>query len=346
MYATYEDAFNRIKDQSDDDAELAMKVVSYVFYAKRPLKVEELLHALAVEAEDTALDETAISEVEILLSVSAGLVAVDEKSSTIRLVHYTLQEFLEKNREKLIPDADLEMAKKCLTYLSFDIFKSGPCNNEKSLDQRLREYRFLDYASRNWGHHVRENQQPDLIDRVLSYLEDDQKMSCFVQVVHVSTSRYGGWHDWFPKQFNLLHAVAYWGLVEMLAVLPGPVIDINSRDSYGRTALHLGARNGHETMVRVLLEKGAGISGKDQHGSTALHRAARAGHTAVARVLLEKELMLRRRMRRGKQRCMKQLRVEMNPSGGYCWKKGLISKRAMIVDERYYIGQPGMGTKR
>jgi ankyrin repeat domain-containing protein 50 len=288
VYATYEDAFNRIKDQSDDDAQLAMKVVSYVFCAKRPLKVEELLHALAVEAGDTELDETAFSEVEILLSVSAGLVAVDEEGSTIRLVHYTLQEYLEKNRERLVPDADLEMAKECLTYLLFDIFKSGPCNNGEALNQRLREYRFLDYASRNWGHHVRENQQPELIDRVLRYLEDDQKMSCFVQIVHVSTSRYEGWHDYFPKQFNLLHAVAYWGLIEMLAVLPGPVIDINSRDSYGRTALHLGTRNGHETMVRVLLEKGADISGKDQHGSTALHRAARAGHTAVARVLLEK----------------------------------------------------------
>lgn len=43
--ATYKDAIERIKDQSDAEADLGMKVLSYVFCAKRPLKVEELRHA-------------------------------------------------------------------------------------------------------------------------------------------------------------------------------------------------------------------------------------------------------------------------------------------------------------
>jgi hypothetical protein len=77
VYRTYEDAIDRVKGQFDNDIELALKVPSYVFCAKRPLKTEELLHALAVEDEDTALDETTFSEVEILLSVLAGLVVID-----------------------------------------------------------------------------------------------------------------------------------------------------------------------------------------------------------------------------------------------------------------------------
>jgi hypothetical protein len=35
-----------------------MKALSFVFGAKRPLKIEELLHALAVETDDTELDDT------------------------------------------------------------------------------------------------------------------------------------------------------------------------------------------------------------------------------------------------------------------------------------------------
>ena len=94
VFETYNDTIERIKDQHEDDAKLALKILSYVFFAKRPLKVDELLHAVAVEAEDTALDETALSDVENLLRVSAGLVTVDEMSNTIRLVHYTLQQHL------------------------------------------------------------------------------------------------------------------------------------------------------------------------------------------------------------------------------------------------------------
>jgi len=97
VYAIYEDDIKRIEDQSEGDSQLAKRAISYIFCARRPLNVEELRHALAVEAEDTELDETAFPETETLLNVSAGLIRIDQKSSTIRLVHYTLQEYLEKN---------------------------------------------------------------------------------------------------------------------------------------------------------------------------------------------------------------------------------------------------------
>ena len=112
----------RIEDQPEEDSQLARRALSYIFCARRPLNVKELCHILAVEAEDTELDATAFPETEILLNISAGLVRIDEKSGTAGLVHYTLQEYLEKNREKLLPDPEVEIARACLTYLSFDVF--------------------------------------------------------------------------------------------------------------------------------------------------------------------------------------------------------------------------------
>ncbi len=89
---------------------------------------------MAVEAEDTELDETAFPETETLLNVSASLIRIDQKSSTIRLVYYTLQEYLEKNSGKLVLGPEVEMARIYLIYLSFNVFGSGPYSDEEALD--------------------------------------------------------------------------------------------------------------------------------------------------------------------------------------------------------------------
>jgi ankyrin repeat protein len=62
--------------------------------------------------------------------------------------------------------------------------------------------------------------------------------------------------------------------------------DINAKDEKGETALHYAASQGHEEMVRLLLEMGADISGRNVDGWTALHHAAFWGHSKVVIVLL------------------------------------------------------------
>jgi ankyrin repeat domain-containing protein 50 len=96
--------------------------------------------------------------------------------------------------------------------------------------------------------------QSKLMDLTLRLLEDDQRISCFVQVLHAPAAMHDGWHDSFPREFNPLHATAYWGLDAVLAVLLRHGIDINSQNSFGQTALYLGAKGGHETAVRPLVE--------------------------------------------------------------------------------------------
>lgn len=109
--------------------------------------MKKLRHVLTVEVEDIELNEIAFSETEILLNISVDLISVDEKSSITRLVHYILQKYLEKNREKLQSDLEVELATTCFTYLLFDVFDSESCSDEEALNQRLQAYQFLDYAS-------------------------------------------------------------------------------------------------------------------------------------------------------------------------------------------------------
>ena len=160
VFATYKDGFKRIVDQPKDDAELGMRVMSLVFCAMRPLKIEEWRHALAVQPGDCTFDRGDLTELEIILSVTAGLVSTFQNKyhwrnacMSTRVVHYTLQEYPDTNHELLSPNANRDIASVCLTNLSFDDFRHGPCNPEM-IDKRLEDFAFPEYAAWNWYIHL------------------------------------------------------------------------------------------------------------------------------------------------------------------------------------------------
>jgi ankyrin repeat protein len=63
---------------------------------------------------------------------------------------------------------------------------------------------------------------------------------------------------------------------------------IEARDSLsGSTALHLAAENGHENLVQLLIDRSANVNALTSHsGFTALHLAAEGGHLAITKLLL------------------------------------------------------------
>jgi hypothetical protein len=86
MDDTYDEAMERIERQVDNRKELAKRVLSWMTYVVRPLSVRELQHALAVVPNTTNINPNAIIDEEILTSVCAGLVVVDQERNVIRLV--------------------------------------------------------------------------------------------------------------------------------------------------------------------------------------------------------------------------------------------------------------------
>lgn len=157
----------RIQNQAEPDNTLGMKVLLWISQSKRPLLVDELRHALAVEWEDDedtprCLDVDNLLDPESLVDVCAGLVVIENESEVIRLVHLTTQDFFLRALEPVFPDADTQISKTCLAYISFDIFCRGPCALDEELNTRLQLYPLLNYAAHYWGDHLRGKPERDL----------------------------------------------------------------------------------------------------------------------------------------------------------------------------------------
>ena len=154
----YRQTVERIRRQPGDDGELGMKVLSWVTHAKRPLRVEEIQHALAVEIDEDEdppcqLDFDNILSPQTLTDLCAGLVVIDSSSQIIRLVHYTTQEFFDRERQNCSADTEHEISKVCLTYLLYDVASQHP--TDEYLSKTLSSYPFFGYAALYWPSHLR-----------------------------------------------------------------------------------------------------------------------------------------------------------------------------------------------
>ncbi|KAJ7302178.1 hypothetical protein DFH08DRAFT_669087, partial [Mycena albidolilacea] len=120
LFSSYDIAIQRIDAQSKEDRKTARSTITWVANTKRLLTTEELQVALAIEPGMRQLNQRNLMDIDIILSVCAGLVIVDKKSSVVRLVHHTTQEYLDSIQAKEFPDAQTEITCTLLTALAFD----------------------------------------------------------------------------------------------------------------------------------------------------------------------------------------------------------------------------------
>ena len=90
----YTATISRLKAQKGYKSVLGLKSLMWVLYSERPLRADELRHALGVEIGSANLDQENVPALRTLVASCLGLVIVEAFSSTVRLVHFTLQEHL------------------------------------------------------------------------------------------------------------------------------------------------------------------------------------------------------------------------------------------------------------
>lgn len=85
-----------------------------------------------------------------------------------------------------------------------------------------------------------------------------------------------------------LHWAADYGHETMIRLLLEKGMPVSAEDILGRTALQWAAVEGRGAAVKLLLESGIDVNGRDYDYVTALHRAVEYGYDDVVRLLLEK----------------------------------------------------------
>ena len=90
----YGATLGRIKGQGGEKARLGMAALMWISHSERPLKADELRHALAVEIGSPNLNTYNVPSISTLLACCQGLVVVEKEASRVRLIHFTLQEYL------------------------------------------------------------------------------------------------------------------------------------------------------------------------------------------------------------------------------------------------------------
>ena len=281
---------DRIEGQTKNSRELAKQVLSWITCARRPLTTLELRYALAVEVDESELDEENLPEIENMISVCAGLVTLDEESDIIRLVHHTTQEYFERTWTSWFPNVQKDIAITCVTYLSFDAFEAGFCQTDEDFEARLQLNPLYDYAARNWGYHAHAA-STDVVQLIPGFLTNVAKMAGSSQAMMAFKYYKGdsGYSQRVPRQITGAHLAAYFGLTEMMSTLIKKGYQLDCKDTNGRTPLSWATENGREAMVELLLERGADLESKDaEYGQTPLSWAAENGHEAVVKLLLER----------------------------------------------------------
>lgn len=286
--AAYAETIERIDGQQPDCKNLAKQVLIWISHARRPLTTIELQHALAIELQDSKIDQENLPEVEDMVSFCEGLVTIDEESSVIRLVHYTAQEYLDRISQTWMPYSHKDIALVCLTYLSFDEFSTtGTCENDHEFEDRLQRNVFLDYCARNWGHHVRDANNKTVDEVALGFLDDHIKIASVVQVDMVSAYHFAGYSRNVPLRIEAVHLAAQFGLCTIMTRLLTNGHYSDPKDDFGRTPLSYSAEYGHQSIVKLLLSRhDTDSNSRDQQGRTPLSWAASSNHGNIVETLL------------------------------------------------------------
>ena len=282
----YDATLERIKAQDEEKITLAIAALTWVCHSERPLQVDELCHALAVEIGATDFDSKNVPSVAALIYCCQGLIVVDSEASTVRLIHYTAQEYL-CSYPGLFNKPHSILAETCLTYLNSHKVKNLPPHSLPTPQSMP----FLTYSARYWATHTNE----DLSDHAMAlalellnqYEDHISGLSLLRQAVSPEDSRL----ITSSPLFSGLHCASFLGIVELVTVLLNDEgCDVNQRDCAGRTPLAWAANNGHEEVVKTLLEwKNVKPDFSDLHGRTPLVNASLSGHEGVVELLLERE---------------------------------------------------------
>lgn len=131
IFETYERILSKITKRKM--RYLVSKILTWIIYAQRPLKVAELQEAVGFDIDDKVWDDAKIPHEDLMMESCRSLIVRDEADSTVRFAHYTVQQYLltkastdrgDDPHDLIIESAPQYLGHFCVTYLNFSDFES------------------------------------------------------------------------------------------------------------------------------------------------------------------------------------------------------------------------------
>ena len=293
---TYERILSRVKPI---DYTVARRALTWLAFAARPLKVDELTEAIVVENGSTTIDPEARWRPQDLLSFISSLVIYPNQNGTISLAHHSIKEYLLSTQlAQQAPHfhltestSNVEIATTCLTYLLMEDFASGATFDKALYLQRHKRHPLFDYASRQWPSHARKylHSSPTLQNLAYTLLRPTRPPQ-FQSWLECLVSRFRYSFQPIPENLTPLYYAASFDLVEIVKRLldAGAWVD-EPGSMYGGTPLHgaLSWQAGVE-VVEALLNAGANVLAKDVHGCLVLSFARSSGSEEVKKAFVSR----------------------------------------------------------
>ncbi|KAM5349338.1 hypothetical protein ACJ41O_005843 [Fusarium nematophilum] len=314
-----DDLYRELIRNMDSDS---LKLIQWICFATRPLSLDELRWAMLVDADcpyrslnecqaagDYPSDDDGMKR--RVQTLSRGLAEVTSDAKVVQFIHQSVKDFFVKKGLSTLDEttktdfvvgiAYRRLSRTCIRYLAMEeIGRLASHEHHKpnhlvyKFDERYRlrsKFPFLHYAITSWVAHMKQSDARSVPqDDLLEYLAGPSN-TLIERWVRIYRTLEGYSGDYPPEGTSLVHVMSRYGVAGTLwAILERADqvgINIDRKDSRGQTPLWWAAVEGHEAIVRLLLDRGAHAETTDGRGRTPLWMAAPRGHVAVVRLLLD-----------------------------------------------------------
>jgi len=298
----------------DDYSEYAVRILRWLALSSRPLLVEEISEAVAINPErDPAFDRQEVLEDPLeVLNICSSLVTIttaeksfsrrserhsESTSKTVVLAHYSVKEYLTSERSRQgraalysIQDTACNefIAKSCLGYLL-------QFQRSELFYDSIKESKIARYSAEFWIRHtLAAAQKTEALNQLIMELfsiRNDAYLN-WIRIYDLDNP----WKDLDVKR-NMeevptpLYYASLAGLTEIVALLIIKVkadADVNAQGGTYSTALQAASYRGHDKIVELLLGKGADVNAQGGRFGTALQAASDRGHDKIVELLLGK----------------------------------------------------------
>jgi Ankyrin repeats (3 copies) len=299
----------------EEDAEYAIRILRWLAFAKRPLRLNEIAEIVAFDPRrEIPFDENEVLEdpLEVmdicssLVSMTSGSVEEsDEKSywsngdssdkhniaeQAIVLAHYSVQEYLTSPRcvngqaSKYAMDeavCHMLISESCLSSLLFSFQRNEEVGN----------LALWDYSAQFWTIHAEKGHPYARWTELAVILFSNSSFLLQWVRIYCPDELYEDEHGQIPLELlpQGLYFASLSGFVEVAVQLIQIYnVDINAQGGMLGNALQAASYGGHKALVELLLSRGADINAQGGLYDNALQGASCEGHLETAKLLCSK----------------------------------------------------------